>query len=130
MTLVDIDDEKILRRGEVLSHFTYEYNLANDIIIMPIVVDVNHFNRWVRASTFYNSVWNEGIEVYKEEATTLGAKELMAYRLSDTKEDLTDSECSFREKRYRNANNRADYEIFWGISACFAVEFEVFERHA
>ena len=69
MILVDMDDEEIRRRGEVLLHFTYEYNYANDILIMPIVVDIDHFNRWVRAYPFYNNVWNEGIELYEEEGS-------------------------------------------------------------
>ena len=72
MVLVDMDDEEIRRKGETLSHLTYEYNDTNDILIMPIVVNINHFNRWVRAYPFYNNVWNEGIELYEEGSKTAG----------------------------------------------------------
>ncbi|MBO4853089.1 MAG: nucleotidyltransferase domain-containing protein [Schwartzia sp.] len=72
MVLVDMDDEEIRRKGEMLSHLTYEYNDTNDILIMPIVVNINHFNRWVRAYPFYNNVWNEGIELYEEGSKTAG----------------------------------------------------------
>ena len=70
MILVEnMSDEEIYRKGKTLSHFTYDYNDTNDILIMPIVVDIHHFNRWVRAYPFYNNVWNEGIELYEEEGT-------------------------------------------------------------
>ena len=72
MILVDMDDEEIRRKGEMLSHFTYEYNDANDILIMPIVVNIHHFNRWVRAYPFYNNVSREGINLYEAEERTAG----------------------------------------------------------
>ena len=72
MILVDMDDEAVRSKGEMLSHFTYEYNYVNDILIMPIVVNIDHFNRWVRAYPFYNNVWNEGIDLYEEGSKTAG----------------------------------------------------------
>ena len=43
-----------------------------DMIIMPVVVNIHHFNRWVRAYPFYNNVWNEGIGLYEEGSKTAG----------------------------------------------------------
>lgn len=58
------------------------------------------------------------------------AKELALYRLSVAKEDLSDAEQNFKDKRYRSANNRAYYAIFHAISACLALEFKAFKSHA
>ncbi len=73
MILVEnLDDEEIYHKGKTLSQFTYDYNDGNDILIMPIVVDIHHFNRWVRAYPFYNNVSREGINLYEAEERTAG----------------------------------------------------------
>ena len=72
MILVDMDDEEIRRLTETLSNLTYDYNDANDILIMPMTVNITHFNRWLRAYPFYNNVRREGIELYEEGTRTAG----------------------------------------------------------
>ena len=42
----------------------FNYNFDNDIQIMPIVKNVEHFTRWLGAYPFYNNVQNEGVELY------------------------------------------------------------------
>ena len=64
MILVDLDDQEIKDRGHSLSDVTFEYNFDNDIMIMPIVKNLDHFNKWLRAYPFYNNVKKEGIELY------------------------------------------------------------------
>lgn len=64
MILVDLEDEEIGKKGRLLSDVTFEYNFDNDIMIMPIVKNFDHFNNWLRAYPFYNNVKKEGIELY------------------------------------------------------------------
>ena len=64
MILVDLEDEEIKEKGRSLSDVTFEYNFENDVVIMPIVKNTDHFNRWLRSYPFYYNVRKEGIELY------------------------------------------------------------------
>lgn len=64
MILVDSEEQEIRDKGYLLSDVTFEYNFDNNIMIMPIVKNLNHFNRWLRAYPFYYNVRKEGIELY------------------------------------------------------------------
>ena len=64
MILVDLSDDEIKRKGHVLSDLTFDYNFDNNLEIMPIVKNLDHFNKWIRAYPFYNNVKNEGVELY------------------------------------------------------------------
>lgn len=72
MILVDMDDEEIRRMSETLSNLDFDYHRDYDVLIMPIVVNIHHFNRWVRAHPFYNNVSREGIELYEAEDRNAG----------------------------------------------------------
>ncbi len=64
MILVDLSDEEIKIKGRSLSDVTFDYNFDNDLEIMPIVKNQEHFNKWLRAYPFYNNIKREGIELY------------------------------------------------------------------
>lgn len=64
MILVDLTDEEIKEKGHALSDLTFDYNFDNNLGIMPIVKNQEHFNKWLRAYPFYNNVKKEGIELY------------------------------------------------------------------
>lgn len=64
MILVDLSDDEIRNKGYILSDLTFDYNFDNDLEIMPVVKNVGHFNKWLRAYPFYNNVKNEGVELY------------------------------------------------------------------
>lgn len=64
MILVDLSDEEIKTKGRSLSYVTFDYNFDNDLEIMPIVKNQEHFNKWLRAYPFYNNIKKEGIELY------------------------------------------------------------------
>lgn len=42
----------------------FEYNFEYNLQIMPIVKNMGHFNKWLRAYPFYNHVKNEGVKIY------------------------------------------------------------------
>ena len=64
MILVDMEEEEKRKKGRLLSDVTFEYNFDNDITIMPIVKNSDHFNRWLRSYPFYYNIKKEGIELY------------------------------------------------------------------
>lgn len=64
MILVNMSDEEIFGKGHELSDATFDYNFDHDIQIMPIVKNMEHFNRWIGAYPFYNNVQKEGVELY------------------------------------------------------------------
>ena len=51
------------------------------------------------------------------------------YRLERAKQDLSDAEFSYKNRRCLNANNRAYYAIFHAIKAVLALEKIDFKRH-
>ncbi|MBO5005755.1 MAG: HEPN domain-containing protein [Clostridia bacterium] len=51
------------------------------------------------------------------------------YRLERAKQDLSDAEFNYQNRRYLNANNRAYYAIFHAIRAVLATERIDFKRH-
>ena len=51
------------------------------------------------------------------------------YRLERAKEDLSDAQYSYKDRRYLSANNRAYYAIFHAIRAVLALERIDFKKH-
>ena len=64
MILVDIEDREISSYGMQLSDKTFDFNFDNDTQIMPIVKNINHFEKWLRAYPFYYNVKKEGVSLY------------------------------------------------------------------
>lgn len=64
MILVDLDDAQIEELGDKLSDLTFDYNYDNDLMIMPIVKNIEHFNYWIEAYPFYRNVKTEGVPLY------------------------------------------------------------------
>ncbi len=64
MILVDLSDEEIRKKGHILSDLTFDYNFEGDLQIMPIVKNIEHFHKWIRAYPFYNNIKKEGVELY------------------------------------------------------------------
>ncbi len=51
------------------------------------------------------------------------------YRLERAKQDLSDAQYNYADKRYLNANNRAYYAIFHAMRAILALERKDFKKH-
>jgi len=64
MILVDLEEQEIRAQESLLSDITFEYNFNNDLMIMPIVRNLEHFDNWLRAYPFYYNVRKEGIELH------------------------------------------------------------------
>lgn len=64
MILVDLSDFEIKEYSEKLSRVTFDINLDNELLLMPIVKNVDHFQYWVENYPFYSNVRNEGVSLY------------------------------------------------------------------
>ena len=65
MVLVDLSEDKMDEYSDALAEVDYEYNVNYDIWMMPVVKNVEHFNRWVSAYPFYSNVQREGVVLYE-----------------------------------------------------------------
>ena len=65
MLLVDLLPEDMDAYSDALSELGYEYNVENDIWMMPVVKNIQHFRQWVAAYPFYTKVQKEGVVLYK-----------------------------------------------------------------
>jgi len=64
MILVDLSDIEIKKYSEELSRLTFDINLDNDLLLMPIVKNIDHFQYWVETYPFYSNVKKEGVSLY------------------------------------------------------------------
>ncbi len=61
MILTDLMDEEILYYSEKIWDFAYDIELENDVIISPLIKNIDKFNYWLEALPFYMNVQNEGV---------------------------------------------------------------------
>lgn len=64
MILVDLDEVSIKKYADLLNDVTFEINLNNDIMLMPIVKNEKHFEKWISFYPFYRNINQEGVTVY------------------------------------------------------------------
>jgi len=64
MILVNAEEDVIKKNGRMLSDITFDFNLDHDLLIMPIVKNISHFQYWLQADPFYQTIKNEGVELY------------------------------------------------------------------
>ncbi len=64
MILVDLTGDEIKGYSSKLSELTFDINLDNDVMLMPIVKKEEHFKYWLPVYPFYNNVYNEGVTLY------------------------------------------------------------------
>ena len=64
MILVDLRDNEIKQLTNDVIEISSDLGLKNDILISPIIKDVNQFNLWLPILPFYKKVINEGVTVY------------------------------------------------------------------
>jgi len=64
MILLDLTDMEIKSYRHKLTDITYNCNMDNDVEIMPIAKNEEHFKKWVNNYPFYLNVEKEGIILY------------------------------------------------------------------
>lgn len=61
MILTDFTDEEIIEYGEKIWDFAYDIELKNNILISPLIKNINKFNSWLDILPFYANVQKEGV---------------------------------------------------------------------
>ena len=64
MILLDLSEMEIKKYRKELSNLTYDYNYDNNLEIMPIAKNQEHFRKWVKEYPFYSNVAKEGVTIY------------------------------------------------------------------
>lgn len=65
MVLVDLPEDNLSKYSDALSELGFDYNVAYDIWLMPVVKNIDHFNYWSQAYPFYSNVAKEGTSLYE-----------------------------------------------------------------
>lgn len=63
MILTDLTDDEILEYREKIWEYSYEMEFDNnfDIMLSPLIKNINKFNDWLDALPFYMNVEREGV---------------------------------------------------------------------
>lgn len=61
MILTDLTDDEIVKYRTTIWDFAYDIELDNDIILSPLVKNIDKFNYWLEALPFYMNVQKEGV---------------------------------------------------------------------
>ncbi len=64
MILTDLTDEEIVEYGERIWDFAYDIELKNDVLISPLIKNIDKFNYWLEALPFYMNIQKEGVVLY------------------------------------------------------------------
>ena len=61
MILVDVSDLKIKELEKEVLNYSYELDLKYDILLSPIIENINDFNNRLNYITFYKNIKKEGV---------------------------------------------------------------------
>lgn len=61
MILTDLDNEKIIEYRNKIWDCAYDYEYENNVIISPLIKNIDYFNSWIDAKPFYMNVMKEGV---------------------------------------------------------------------
>ena len=65
MLLVDLAEDELCDFSDDLSELGFNFNVDYDVWFMPVVKNIDHFNYWRQAYTFYSNVTEEGVVLYE-----------------------------------------------------------------
>lgn len=61
MILTDLNEEKLIEYRDKLWDLAYDIELENNVILSPLVKNIDKFNYWLNALPFYMNVEKEGV---------------------------------------------------------------------
>ena len=64
MILLDMGDYELLDYNNELFDMTYDFNMDNEVEIMPMAKSTSHFRKWLVNYPFYANINKEGIVLY------------------------------------------------------------------
>ena len=62
--LLNLSEEEIKQNFDYVAELTSDYNSKYDIDISPLMKDIKHYRKWLRAYPFYNNIEKEGVKLY------------------------------------------------------------------
>ena len=64
MILTDLNDKEIVEYRKQIWDFAYDIELENDVLISPLIKNIDKFNYWLEALPFYMNVQKEGVVLH------------------------------------------------------------------
>lgn len=61
MILTDLTDDEIVKYRTQIWDFAYDIELDNEVMLSPLVKNIDKFNYWLEALPFYMNVEKEGV---------------------------------------------------------------------
>ncbi len=61
MILTDLVDDELIQYRDKLWDLAYDIELKNDVILSPLVKNIDKFNYWLKALPFYMNIQKEGV---------------------------------------------------------------------
>lgn len=61
MILTDLDDDELIKYRDKLWDLVYDIELDNNVILSPMVKNIEKFNYWLDALPFYMNIQKEGV---------------------------------------------------------------------
>jgi len=61
MILTDLNEEELIEYRDKLWDLAYDIELENNVILSPLVKNIDKFNYWLNALPFYMNVEKEGV---------------------------------------------------------------------
>ena len=61
MILTDLSDDDIVKYRDRILDLTYDIELKNNVILSPLIKNIDKFNYWIEALPFYMNVKKEGV---------------------------------------------------------------------
>lgn len=61
MILTDLTDEEIVEYRNKIWDMAYDIEFDNDVILSPLIKNIDKFNYWLEALPFYMNVQKEGV---------------------------------------------------------------------
>lgn len=65
MILVDSSDEQIKKLEKQVIDYSYDLDLKYDILLSPIIENVNKYNNMVKYMAFYKNIEKEGVLLHE-----------------------------------------------------------------
>mgnify|MGYP002529782648 CR=1 FL=1 len=63
MILVDLDESHMKPYEDRIYDITYDFNCKYGMDIMPVILNIDHYNYWKKAYMFYKNVEEEGVAI-------------------------------------------------------------------
>ncbi len=64
MILTDFTDKEIVEYSEKIWNFAYDIELENNVLISPLIKNIDKFNYWLEILPFYSNVQKEGVVLH------------------------------------------------------------------